>query len=144
MHCLLLQGQNKIGANGFVSACGSVGQASLKGRSEPGCTGPDILCTHLPLLPSSIYLPLSHQLCGRPACCLVTCCSAVDIIMTAMLIRPDPVFHLCLRPAQSEWLFQVRPGCHMEETSQDKTSATEGLHPSRCSRLQMRPPCFHT
>lgn len=47
---------------------------------------------------------------AAPACCLVTGWSELDIIMTAMLIRPDPVFHLSLGPAQSEWLFEVRPG----------------------------------
>lgn len=56
------------------------------------------------------YLPLSHRLCGSPACCLVTCRSEVDIIMTGTLIGPDPVFHLRLGLAQSEWLFEVRPG----------------------------------
>lgn len=42
-----------------------------------------------------------------------------------MLIRPDPVFHLCLGPAQPEWLFEVRPGCQMKSMSSDQTNKTQ-------------------
>lgn len=70
-------------------------------------------------LPHSVYLPLSHRLCGSAVCCLVTGWSELDIIMTAMLIRPDPIFHLhlglsgCLRSG---------PACQMKSARTDKTN----------------------
>lgn len=39
------------------------------------------------------------------ACCLVTGWSDLDVVMTAGLVRAD----LDSRPADSEWLFEVRP-----------------------------------
>lgn len=124
-------------------ACGSLcnswsvyrgpGLANVTGWTELGCTGPSSPFAHPPKLPvhlpRSIYLPLSHRLCGSPACCLVTGWSELDIIMTAMLIRPDPVFHLCLDPAQSEWLFEVRPGLSDEVNElRPNKQKTRSLH----------------
>lgn len=125
MYCFLLQGLNKIGANVFFFyesthlclwfsvqqlicvQCDGLDRTRLHWAKQPPSPA---LPSFLSTLPGSIYLPLSHRLCGSTACCLVTGWSELDIIMTAMLIRPDPVFHLCLGPAQSEWLFEVRPG----------------------------------
>lgn len=87
--------------------------------TELGCVRPSFLST----LWLSIYL--SHRLCGSPACCLVTGWSELDTIMTAALIRPDPIFNLCFRPAQPEWLFEVRPGWQMKSTSSGQTNQTK-------------------
>lgn len=103
----------KVPTFAFGSQCNSwslyrlPGQASVMGWTELGCLGqtapspthPSFLST----LPHSIYLPLSHRLCGSPACCLVTDWSELDIIMTAMLIRRGPVFS-SLSQSSSIWV----------------------------------------
>lgn len=52
--------------------------------------------------------------------------------MTAMLIGPDPIFHLSLVPPRSEWLFEVRPVLvrwsqlgPTEQTADKKASPTD-------------------
>lgn len=95
------------------------------GRTELGCVGANSPSPNNPRflspIPLASYLPLSHWLCGSPAGCLVTGRSELDIIMTAMLIRPDPVFHLRLDPAPPEWLFKVSPGNQKKSASADLT-----------------------
>lgn len=41
------------------------GRVSVIGRTELGCTWPLTLSGFLSSLPHSVYLPLSHRLCGR-------------------------------------------------------------------------------
>lgn len=81
MHCVWLQGQNKIRANAFVwsthtfAACNSwsahalPSPVSVMGRTELGCTcplqPPSRPPASCPAFPHSVYLPLSHRLWGR-------------------------------------------------------------------------------
>lgn len=142
MYCFLLQGLNKIGANVFFFyesthlclwfsvqqlicvQCDGLDRTRLHWAKQPPSPA---LPSFLSTLPGSIYLPLSHRLCGSTACCLVTGWSELDIIMTAMLIRPDPVFHLCQR--------QTVVGClrsgqafQMKSTSSDQTKNKKIIH----------------
>lgn len=76
-------------------------------------------------LPHSVYLPLSHRLCGSAVCCLVTGWSELDIIMTAMLIRPDPIFHLCL---SLSGCLRSGPARQMKSARTDNNKPTTSLH----------------
>lgn len=143
IHCVSLQGRNKIGANVFVSSTHLFLQICMQqlirvqSARAGECYRPDRNRLHLAKqpssptfvsflssLPHSVYLPLSHRLCGSAVCCLVTGWSELDIIMTAMLIRPDPIFHLCL---SLSGCLRSGPACQMKSARTNKQETTS-LH----------------
>lgn len=127
MHCVWLQGQNKIRANAFVWSTHTFAavQQLIGASRAKSCERDwsDRTRLHLPPPPPlapPAQLPIqpfrTRSTChchigfvAGAACCLVTGRSELDIIMTATLIGPDPIFRRCLVPPRSEWLFEVRP-----------------------------------
>lgn len=62
------------------------------------------------------YLPVSLLLCGSTPCCLVTGWSDLDVIVTAVLIRPDPIFHLCHVYLSLSGCLRSGQACQMKST----------------------------